>query len=148
MEKTKYTIAIHEAAHFLADINEGRKPKYATIVPEGESLGHVRSGRTMAFIEHYGLSEKATISHIFAIMAGPMAENRHTGEYSNDHDAIKDSVSDWDTIVDFLISWGNSQRLYDRAFNKATRWVDKNMPEIQRVAAELYQNDTVDMRCW
>ena len=142
-------IAIHEAAHTVAEISEGRKPDHVTIIPSQTYSGYMMHGGVRL---RPGIKTKRTIiSHIFVSMVGPIAQNRVSGKFDSDIEAFENSKTDTDSVKDTLNNivenrYVSKDELMRKAYRKADRFLNKqeNMDLIYALAHVLRDHQTLN----
>jgi len=72
-ERQRHSTAIHEAAHAVVSMSLGRTIRYASVVKQGEMLGHVRYPRPRRYSEG-SMSVQVALDHMESSLAGYLAE--------------------------------------------------------------------------
>ena len=146
--------AYHEAGHAVIAWCFGRRIEHVTIVPSGDSGGHILY-RTDRVFEWERPTETWLRVELLCTMAGPVAQNLELGENAwgvgsgidPDVGVLKDS--DADTAGDLLLRIDESREDIESgaASEKFEREVqhllDEFWPEVQRVAEALLKERTL-----
>lgn len=143
-------IAYHEAGHAVADylLPYAPKTKKATIVREGNTLGHVISFPLPSFDpeNNSDLRTVATMEHfIIGLLSGMEAEKHYTG-----NDNYKGARSDYDQEMDLLSRLDGDPDCAEAHFKylqECTRCLVKNNWKlIEALAAALLEHKTLSGR--
>ena len=147
--KSVRTSAIHEAAHAVAAVLVSQGIKRVTIVPHGNSFGHViprKPPRKLYEAVESGTptpAQRAMVEgYVVYILAGPEAARRYRGRSdhigaSDDRKAVDAWMSPLEANDDVRAAWLRYLKLRAKVF------VDRHWPEINAVADALIMRWTL-----
>ena len=137
--KPSHLTAVHEAAHYLAAINQRRLPRAVSLV-DPSAAGHARNARRR---NAHGWTDETLISHIFELMAGSLAENRLLLRHPSAEEAIREHPEDWEQISALLSDKDFTQRtaLIYAALKKTNRWLQGNFDRVIILAKILIERE-------
>ncbi|MEX0681000.1 MAG: hypothetical protein WD097_06425 [Balneolales bacterium] len=142
-----YSLAIHEAAHCVAERHEGRYPKYVTIIPDEEmgAAGHMMQGGTSTGSKDVRiLSTRTVISRLFVLMAGPIAADMVTIEFDNPLEAVKNSCTDFKDITDYLESIERFYSVRTKEIKEFRQELSKQFPDGHGVRKDYRVNSGIN----
>jgi len=135
---TLFTTAHHEAGHAVAGVAVGATVERVTIVADARTLGQT-------VVQH--AQDVGALRRVVHVLAGPLAECRHTGrsfvlsEYRSDRDRVIHFITTRSAIPEHRAL---DSATYATALDLAQTIVAARWAQIGRVAVELILRGTLD----
>lgn len=138
--------AYHEAGHFIVAHALGMKPRRVTIARRGESLGrvHCAPGYATDGSSAEGDDERMEHDAIYSL-AGYLAEKRFSE--SADVEMARHDLEHAGELAERLSgSAAEVERRYNALMARAAEAVEKNWPQIEKVAGALLERRTLSRK--